>query len=406
MNRKTSTSCPPSVRIVLPTLTLELTLQTNRSTDNRTLTTLRALSNEAATFPFYIHDAFNLAQYGNFVAQRSDFLVEDHHSYFVFTPSDQAESAQGHTHDVNTTIFSNLEDTANLERGNLVIDEWSCALTDQSLSQESDPQDAQRDFCTEQMDVYASSSAGWAFWSYYMEDCADNGGWCFKEAVGKSLPASFFSYPAIAAAPRNPLDSMGNNIAQVLANLTANATITQIVELALASEGDIEAGNFTDIPSKNSTQKRSENGPIGLGMGHRRHQAAINERRLAHRHKPRSFSSTSSSTSPGAPSTNATGSDQTSFDRFASMNANQVAIARGYQDGFTSAKIFAQYGMSRIGFRGQYIADSLTRLVNSQMIQDGQQSTYKTWFLKGLSDGEAQITAAVTHTAPVYSHSR
>ena len=362
------------------------------------------MSDEASTFPFYIHDAFNLAQYGNYVAQRSDFLVEDHHSYFVFTPSDQAKSAQGHTHDVNTTIFSALGDTSDLERGNLVIDEWSCALTDKSLSQEPDPRAAQRDFCTEQMDVYASSSAGWAFWSYYMEDCANNGGWCFKEAVGNSLPALFFSYPAINSAPRNPLDPMGDDLAHVLANLTANATITQIVQLAFADEGDIGAGNFTDVPSENSTRKRSENGPAGLGMGRRRHQAVINEHRLAHRHKARS---TSSSTPPGAPNADGTDSIQAgSFGRFASMNANQLAIARGYQDGFTSAKIFAQYGMSRVGFTGQYITDSLTRLVNSQVIQDGQRNTYKTWFLKGLSDGEAQITAAISHTAPVYSHSR
>ena len=77
------------------------------------------------------------------------------------------------------------------------------------------------------MDVYTSPSAGWAFWSYYIEDCANNGGWCFMEAVGKSLPASFSSYPAINSAPHNPLDPTSDNLAQVLANLSANATITQ-----------------------------------------------------------------------------------------------------------------------------------------------------------------------------------
>ena len=383
-------------------LILKLTLQTNRLVDNRTLTTLRALSDEAAAFPFYIHDAFNLAQYGNFVAQHNDFLVEDHHSYFVFTPSDKAKSAQGHTHDINTTIYSSLAGTADVERGNLVIDEWSCALTDKSLSQEPDPQAAQRAFCTEQMEVYTSSSAGWAFWSYYMEDCENNGGWCFKEAVNKSLPASFFSFPGITSAPRNPLVPMDDSLAQVLANLTADATITQIVQLALSEA----AGNVTNIPSQNSTQPQSENGPTGLRMGRRRHQAAINERRLARRYKAVPFNAPSPPTLPSTPSTNATGLNQISPGRLASMSADQVAIARGYQDGFTSAKIFAQYGMSRLGFTNQYITDSVTRLVNKQVFQDPQRNIYRTWFLKGLSDGEAQITAAITHTTPVYSHSR
>lgn len=390
---------------------LELIRQINRSADNRTLTTLRAISDQAATFPFYIHDAFNLAQYGNFAAQRSDFLVEDHHSYFVFTPSDQAESAHGHTHDVNTTIFSSLANTANLEKGNLVVAEWSCALTDKSLSQESDPKAAQLAFCTEQMEVYASSVAGWAFWSYYTEDCSNNGGWCFKEAVNKSLPASFFSYPAIISAPHNPLNLVDDDLAQVLANLTADAAISQIVQLALADGDEFGVGNFTsnftDTSSHNTSQKRSEKRSGGLGMGYRRHQAAIHNRRLAQRHKTRFLNATSSPfTSSDAPSRNTTGFDRMSLGRFADMNANQVAIARGYQDGFTSAKIFAQYGMSRVGFTGQYIADSLTRLVKSQVIQDNQRNAYKTWFLKGLSDGEAQITAAITHTPPVHSHSR
>ncbi|KAF8308871.1 glycoside hydrolase [Clavulina sp. PMI_390] len=307
---------------------------------NRTLDVLRSVNNKSASFPFYIHDAFNLGQYSAFVANRDDFLVEDHHSYFVYTASDTTESAQGHTNDVNTTIAKQLTTASNSERGNLVLDEWSCALTDKSLAQASNPAAAQQEFCTTQMDVYAAASAGWAFWSYYMEDCQDNGGWCFKQAVNNSLPPTFFSYPTIASAPRDPLAPLGDAMSYTLANLSASAPISQIVQLALMP-------NDADHPTQG--------------------------------------------TSP--------------FNRLDSITANQAAIARGYQDGFTTSKIFAQYGMSRLGFKGQYIADSAVELVQAQVIGDEDQSIYGTWFKRGLSDGEAQVIAAISNTVPVYSHS-
>lgn len=360
------------------------------------------MSEQAATFPFYIHDAFDLNQYGNFVANRTDFLVEDHHSYFVYTPSDQAESAHDHTNDVNTTILESLVSTANHERGNLVIDEWSCALTDKSLAQEQDPAVAQRDFCTDQMDVYASSSAGWAFWSYYMEDCQDNGGWCFKQAVGNSLPATFFSYPGVSTAPRNPLSPMGDHLSYALANLTTAAPVNQIVQLAFMRDDKDHKGNSTASISSNSTT--STNSTIGTPKRPQRpHQIAIGERQAARR-RSENPSSKNTTNVPGG----TTGSNQTdpssTLSRFDSVSANQAAIARGYQDGFTTSKVFAQYGMSRLGFKGQYIADTLAQLVASQEIQEEDETVYATWFKRGLSDGEAQVAAAISNTAPVYSH--
>lgn len=53
--------------------------------DGRVIDTLRKVSPEAAKFPFYIHDGFNLQRFADFVSGRKDFVVQDHHSYFVFT---------------------------------------------------------------------------------------------------------------------------------------------------------------------------------------------------------------------------------------------------------------------------------------------------------------------------------
>lgn len=118
----------------------------------------------SSTFPLYLHDGFDLERFSDFVANRSDFVVQDHHSYFVFSPSDNEEPATEHTSDIQSTIASSLAKASAQQRRNLVVDEWSCALSADSLSHESDPDAARRDFCEGQMNVYANTTAGWGFW--------------------------------------------------------------------------------------------------------------------------------------------------------------------------------------------------------------------------------------------------
>ena len=117
-----------------------------------------------SNLPLYIHDGFDLERFSAFVASRSDFVVQDHHSYFVFTPSDASEPASGHTSDVQGGIADSLRQASVQERRNLVVDEFSCALTDGSLQDEPDPDQARQDFCTGQIGMYANATAGWSFW--------------------------------------------------------------------------------------------------------------------------------------------------------------------------------------------------------------------------------------------------
>ena len=70
------------------------------------------------------------------------------------------------------------------------------------------------------------------------------------------------------------------------------------------------------------------------------------------------------------------------------------AIAKGYSDGYETAKIFALYGMSKLGFTGQYIKDSL-KLLGNKVIVPEQKHYYVQSFMEGLRDGETLVTSSV-----------
>lgn len=122
----------------------------------------------ALSLPLYVHDGFDLQRFSDYVANRTDFVVQDHHSYFVFTPSDEREPASQHTIDIQGPISDMLAGASQKQRRNLVVDEWSCALTPQSISQEPNKDQARKDFGKGQMDVYTNTTAGWSFWCKYM----------------------------------------------------------------------------------------------------------------------------------------------------------------------------------------------------------------------------------------------
>ena len=125
---------------------------------------MREASPYGSTFPLYLHDGFNLWKFSDFVHKRQDFVVQDYHSYYVFTPSDASTPASKHSENVENGISQMLIGASGNQRRNRGIDEWSCALTTQSLSSERDPGEARKRFCTGQMGVYATAAAGWSFW--------------------------------------------------------------------------------------------------------------------------------------------------------------------------------------------------------------------------------------------------
>lgn len=164
---------------------------------NRAIDAMRGADADAAKFPIYLHNGFDMDRFSQYLSGRSDFTVEDHHSYFVYTDADRRQSAVEHAKNVQSTVSSSIHGASDKIRRNMVVGEFSCALTPESISASSyqDAEVARKDFCRGQIATYAERTGGWHFWGYLKEDCDKDPGWCFKSAIGSILPTSFSSYP-------------------------------------------------------------------------------------------------------------------------------------------------------------------------------------------------------------------
>ncbi|EJD05843.1 glycoside hydrolase [Fomitiporia mediterranea MF3/22] len=283
---------------------------------DRAIPAIHQASPAAATLPLYIHDAFNLDRYADYVANRTDFLVEDHHSYFVFDSYDDSQSADQDTKHVETTISDQLSSASQKTRRNLIVGEWSCALVADALKGEKDPKASRQQFCQGQQQVYANTTAGWHFWSYMKESCDTDEDWCFKNAVGNTLPSNFFAY--------NSTSSASGSKAMYLSRAVADMKLPSMSEVLLQAND-------------------------------------------------RSSSSLSAS----------------------SQDTSLSASGDGYSDGFLTAKIFAQHGMSKLGFTGQYKTDSIAKL-SPEIVAPGSEDFYSEWFDRGLKDGEDAVSKAAS----------
>ncbi|TRM70447.1 glycoside hydrolase superfamily [Schizophyllum amplum] len=363
---------------------------------DRAIQTLRQIS---PTIPLYIHDGFNLEQFSDYVSKRVDFVVQDNHSYFVFTSEDATESASDHTNDVQTGVAERFVQASTQERRNLIIGEWSCALTPDSLSGEQDADAARRDFCTHQMDVYTNSTAGWAFWAYRTEDCDSNPGWCFRDAVGRSLPSSFFSYgqPGVVGLDQaNPYADAqrGSHFATTVGSMVAPPMSDILGKLPLAAR-DVHTAHVarrfdpslkTYVDLARMTQSFGGNSRHRFEAIHLRRSERLGQ---SGTHANRDLLQAAT----GQPSD------------------EQASFARGYGDGYLTAKAFALEGGSRLGFKGQYVMDSMANLVagGTQLgtgvtppdgaaggiVAPGTEERYRDGFYTGLQDGEAAIKAVM-----------
>ncbi|WRT70121.1 uncharacterized protein IL334_007115 [Kwoniella shivajii] len=434
---------------------------------------LRQVSPEAAAFPFYINDAFDMSRFADYISTRKDFVVLDHHSYFVFddansqaTPASQLvaslQPGQG-------SLSQQIIGVAAEERRNIVIDEFSCALSNQALSNSQDQQGDRRQFCTGQMESYTNATAGYSFWSYKTENCASDVNWCFTSAVGSTLPTTFFSYPnstiqaiqggATSSPPQDPttdtsflsfgtsspsdandyappttddwLAAMGasdpefDQVTAALATTEFDSAPNSIPSAAITASSSSETASSTSVPDSTTTTLWS-----GLSTGFPSIPTADDAAQAAFAFD----SSINSATIPSSRtqleqigakkrSLSLTSLPQRAFllssslqrHRFVARSARvhsrrhskpirrdvadgesavvytpeQAAIAKGYADGWKAAKTFAAFDNSRLGFTGQFISDALNAMDNK--IVSGDEGFYKTWFMKGLADGEVQV---------------
>jgi glucan 1,3-beta-glucosidase len=191
------------------------------------------------------------------------------------------------------------------------------------------------------------------FAAYMKEGCEDDPGWCFKAAVNNSLPATFFSYGQDSITDPWHIQALATTIA----NMTAPST-SDILAMPLG---------IVAAPGAPPTSRR-EVSPELLYKTPRFHHRfeAIHLRRDWRRN-------------------NISAMDQ---------SAGQRSIARGYSDGFLTAKFFASSKLSKLGFVGQYIMDSTTQLGPS-VISPGTESNYHDAFIKGLEDGQGIVMSVV-----------
>ncbi|OCF42240.1 hypothetical protein I317_03975 [Kwoniella heveanensis CBS 569] len=448
---------------------------------------LRQVSPEAAAFPFYVNDAFDMSRFADYVSTRKDFVVLDHHSYFVFgdadsqnTPAPQLTSSlqpgQG-------SLSQQIIGAANEGRRNIVIDEFSCALSNQALSNSADAVADRRQFCTGQMESYTNATAGYSFWSYKTENCASDVNWCFTSAVGNTLPTSFFSYPnstvqaikggaGVSSSPAvdpttdssflsfgtsAPADvndysppttddwlaAMGasdpeydrvtealatteyDNVAEqdidpsvsaanpsvtaadtsAAADTTADApgttTLWPVGPTASASSFGYDTSsddsaqaayavdptiNSATIPSSRMQLKQVGAKKRSLGVSSLPQRAFLLSSALQrHRFVARQLRASARTHSRPVRARRDLGAEESAVV----YTPEQAAIAKGYSDGWKAAKTFAAFNNSRLGFTGQFVSDALNAMDNK--IVSGDEQFYKTWFMKGLADGEVQV---------------
>lgn len=338
---------------------------------------MRAASPYAKTVPLYFHDAFVLSKGAAFVAKRSDFVISDHHAYYVYTASDQALSAQGHITKLDGSIFNQFAAQSSIARRNLIVGEWSCALAWSSIQNSKNPDKDQTEFCRTQQDVWQTTGAGWTFWSYKMENCDQNSGWCFQSASNKFLEGNFSSWGIPVSS--TSLATAGNVTGD---KMEMSPIRKEISRVRLPSNSTVKVGkSFLAVDGvEDDGDDISKVGPNGFG------QSLF----------PTSSFAETVERGLGSPTTLAT--RQARLDRRAATVAS-----RGFSDGFYTSRILASStdSLSRLGFAIQYQQDTFQSYVKAGTFKSADQGAYNAQFVAGVQAAEKAISYIVSSYAKV-----
>ncbi len=235
----------------------------------------------------------------------------------------------GLTSVIQDSVSSNIGSSTKTARGNLVTDEWGCALAEGS-TKVSNLDAATAKYCQAQESVYRQNAAGYAFWSYNLDGCkkGDQDGWCFKGSVGNNLPATFFSY-----------EGQTSPTGFVVDGASVNSTST-------SDDTNTDDASSTSMSTATSTTSSTSAKASACAVKKRKRAAAAHRRHHARK------ASSSSSSSPG------------------------------YTKGMDVAKQFQAAGGSKLGFVIQYCKDVVGSACTDAYLAD---------FEKGVSDGEASL---------------
>lgn len=375
---------------------------------NSTMDAMRQSSPYAKSLPLYFHDAFNMAKGAKFVSQRADFVVQDNHSYFVYTSSDTSMSAAAHTSQIEGSLQTKFAKQSTIGRRNMIIGEWSCALAPSSLSGSSNPDAAEATYCAAQMNMYANTTAGYSYWSYKMENCDSNAGWCFQAALGKFLP----SY----------LNAWGFNgfvtNRKILLNLAASKTVSAsivsaISKLTSSSSSSSSSSSFARVAAVSADKETSDysKGVLLADTGYNiaplldadKQQKANSTSSAADKKASTHVGMVTSTSSNGRRGVGSPASRASANVRRAT-DALTSAQQAGYSDGYLTATYLASSlsttsPMSRLGFGEQYMMDSWAMRVKwdtagSTYLEDDY-GHYRTHFMAAVQQAESAIVGLV-----------
>jgi glucan 1,3-beta-glucosidase len=210
---------------------------------------------------------------------------------------------------------------------------------------------------------------------YNKEGCASDKGWCFKDTVGKDLPSTFFSYPGQKIGSAVPSPAVLTAVLNMhvpsqsdILNLAAQDSVLEAFAPETVDPVNTEAVSDTPSLSLNATASLLQD------------LISLTARSATHSQRGHRFVTIHSRRQVSFPF----GTAESSV-----LSASQQAVIKGYSDGFLTAKIFAAHELSKLGFKGQYIEDSLRSLTG--VIGMGEQDVYRRWFGSGLADGQTLV---------------
>jgi glucan 1,3-beta-glucosidase len=202
------------------------------------------------------------------------------------------------------------------------------------------------------------------FIAYKKEGCEDDPGWCFMDAVGNSLPASFHSYgqpsETDSAQPQSAAPYSDMQLPSV-ADILASAQ-----KLPVTPNGAWDAF----APLSKTYMADEWVSPENLAPQRFKRDVAASQQ-----HETTSLV------------------NLVSYEGM-DMTPSQRSDAKGYSDGFLTSQIFASHNTSKLGFIGQYIADSIEAL-GPAVVAPRTEGSYRQGFMRGLRDGEAKIAATL-----------
>ncbi|CAO1624798.1 unnamed protein product [Sympodiomycopsis kandeliae] len=377
---------------------------------------IRGINEYTKTVPLYFHDAFNMAKGAKFVSGRDDFVVQDNHAYYVYTASDTATSAAGHTKKIEGSILQQFQRNSATGRRNMIVGEWSCALAPSSLASSSNPDQDNRNYCIAQTETYQNATAGYTFWSYKMENCNSNSGWCMRKALGTNLPQylnawGFSGYTINRKVLLNLESAKATSKAIVsgIASLIVPGSNTTSASLRKVTNGAsrVAAASFAVSNAANKTAAKTitlasvgtKIAPLLDGDGDDKasnHDAGRVGMVVSTSNSRRGVGSVAARA--GAASRSLQGRADGTV-----LNAQQA----GFSDGYLSVTYFASAfsestPLSRLGFGEQYMMDSWAKRVSwdSSTWSKDDYGHYRTHFNNGATTAEAAVVGAV-NAAPV-----